>query len=390
MAEKPLPLSNDSDDADSMALLTPPTTKTPPVNNNNVNMNNNNNAKSEHALLKIDDVWIHDVVSRLSGWLNYFQFYQPLHVLKMFQSVGLFSFYQSSVEPKEGESESSEEELWADWEWILNKTEEFCLQKKTEESQTIQKEIQHLRESGNLLKIRPIFLKQAKEAITLLPQEETEELQSTILDSNLRNSIISKLVHDLEGQWLNFVKETFFLIDGVLHDSWNKYLASYEESAYSKNVVGALKDSAFLSSHGPGYVGLSATILGDILWSIYNTLQTSIKAVITRDLQIQEKHLLIEQVLRAQTPLIELWRQTVKNSRFGLAHQGLLISRWKEEQEKENQRLKQIKQRGADAKWEFKGSLIDSYVQLNQKKPDMKDLRKTLEKSLQFRINTKY
>jgi len=257
--------------------------------------------------------------------------------------------------------------------------------KSVEETNAIKEEISKLKETGRLLKMRPLFFKRAKEALGKLSPEEVEDLYTSILDSSKRSSIISRIVNSLGAEWLRFIKETFFSSEDKAREETfiEKYQASYEEISYSKNIVGAMKESAFLSSHGPGSVGLSSAILGDMTWSIWSTLFSSLKPALNRDLTTEESYLLAEQVLTAQEPLIELWKQTVKNSRIGLSHEGILPAHWKQLEEQEKLRLAEIKKRGTDAQWHHSASSNSPPV---AKAINVADLRRILETRLQFPI----
>jgi len=156
-------------------------------------------------------------------------------------------------------------------------------------------------------------------------------------------------------------------------------------------VVGALKEAAFLSSHGPGRVGLTAAVLSDMLWSLWNTLRTSLKICLNRDLSRNEGEMLAHEVMKAHDPLIELWQNTIKNSRHGAAHEGVLPAMWRIEDEKKKQQLEEIKKRGADARWDahpldIPTTLVAQSLVPSVSKPNMSDLRRTLEKKLHFRL----
>jgi len=204
-------------------------------------------------------------------------------------------------------------------------------------------------------------------------------------------------------EWLQTIKRIFFTLSGedetaeqqenrssnneTLLDSWGTYETSFGEQNYSKNVVGAMKESAFLSSHGSGAgSGLSAVIVGDILWSLWNSLFSSIKLCLERDLSEIECNLLVQQVLQAELPLIDLWRETARQSKNGSIRQGILPTLWKEENEREQTRLQMIKARGVDARWGQLPRTSIATPQESLKKPDLKILRSLLEEKLQFRF----
>jgi hypothetical protein len=283
----------------------------------------------------------------------------------------------------------------------------MTVEKSMQESEKIKTELKKLRQTGHILKTRPLFMEHAKATLSNLPHEDVELLHDSLLIPDLRSSIISRLVNSHSSEWLQTIKRVFFVsseaesaeqqeqmahIDENNNNDydeqlWRKYEASFSEKAYSKNVVGAMKESAFLSSHGGGS-GLTARVLGDVLWSIWNTLFSSIRACLERELTEMECNILVQQVLHIEGPFIQLWLETIKNSRNGVSRQGVLPAKWRAESEKEKQRLNAIKMRGADARW---GQTVAPVSSINtpqdQKEPDFKRLRTLLEENLQFRFN---
>lgn len=84
-------------------------------------------------------------------------------------------------------------EIWQEWEWIMSETEKLALLRTTAESVSIQKELEALRNTANVLKARPIFLQHAKALLRhKLSPTEAAKLAERILDSSKRYATISE------------------------------------------------------------------------------------------------------------------------------------------------------------------------------------------------------
>eukprot|EP01102_Stenamoeba_stenopodia_P016189 TRINITY_DN562_c0_g1_i1.p1 TRINITY_DN562_c0_g1~~TRINITY_DN562_c0_g1_i1.p1 ORF type:complete len:542 (+),score=107.25 TRINITY_DN562_c0_g1_i1:471-2096(+) len=135
--------------------------------------------------------------------------------------------------------------------------------------------------------------------------------------------------------------------------SWEVFANSYQEQSYQKNIAGSMASVGFQASHGAvGDQGLTPRILGDIVWSVFSTLSHAICQTLKRDsLDAEDMKALARRVLSMKDPLVRLWIQTIRNSRVGSQNEGRLIAKWREEEEKEKQRILEIKRRGADARF---------------------------------------
>ena len=175
-----------------------------------------------------------------------------------------------------------------------------------------------MRKNANLLKSRPEFLSAAKEALAnaQLSEEEKVMLNTVVLDANKRSKIVTDVVGHYSEEWLNFVEGVFFT-QGEGGESLEAHLRAYRESypdsTYQKGVVGGLKEAGWQASHGPGTVGLTYQILGDILWAFWKMLIASIRYTLDRELAPGEMHLLAEKLYECQNHLIEMWFGTIKN-----------------------------------------------------------------------------
>jgi hypothetical protein len=269
-----------------------------------------------------------------------------------------------------------EQQLWNDWEWVLNKTEEITVMQSNDKAHKIKQELKQLRQTAQALKFRPFYMKVAKLSFHNLGHQELIDL-STPLDSSKRSKIVTDVVNSLEDEWLNFVHGAFFLESA---DNWTQFKSSYKERPYEKNVVGSMKELAFAAFHGPKDTGLHERLLSEILWCIWKTLTGAVRLTLNRDLEESELLLSAKEVEKATEPLVKLYVETVRNSRLGSSKEGKVVQKWKIEQEEEEHRLsKMIEERGIDAR--YREQLPPERIQCSR---DIKELKNILETKLSF------
>jgi len=177
---------------------------------------------------------------------------------------------------------------------------------------------------------------------------------------------------------------------------FQEYASQFFEGPYAKNTVGAMKEMAWMASHGSGKVGLSATVLGDITWSIWKVLTASISDTLGKPIPDTKGIALAEKLVEMQDDIIQIWDETTSNSRTGTEREGILPAKWKEEQIALRAKLKKIKEEGVDGKWEepVKWTPADFYATIAQEatqeatqaKPNVKELTNLLEDRLHFHL----
>eukprot|EP01101_Sappina_pedata_P009984 TRINITY_DN617_c0_g1_i2.p1 TRINITY_DN617_c0_g1~~TRINITY_DN617_c0_g1_i2.p1 ORF type:complete len:383 (-),score=121.11 TRINITY_DN617_c0_g1_i2:14-1162(-) len=359
-------------------------------------------------------VWVKDLIGELSKWVNYYYLSQPWYLV-----ADVHRDYFIEKKPVNNKiievPEASEEELRKmdislndsilnNWEYILTQAEEITQKKSLDEVDMLKSELRRLREHGQVLKQRPIFVQHARTAIEKLTLDDAQELMTAHLDSSKRSSIINHIIRGVEQDWLDLIKRVFFSTssaesaeeqekeanqinpDTEIFEVWKKYEGSFLERNYQKNVSGAMKESAFMCSHGNGIEGLTPSVLGDMMWSIWNTLCLSLSNGLDRKLSEHERNILCRQVLGIQDDLIQMWLETIRNSRTGAEREGALPAKWKEEDELEKKRLEEIKKRGADAKYQAPQQSIRTPETVHHMKPEFHNLKNLLERTLEFRI----
>jgi hypothetical protein len=89
--------------------------------------------------------------------------------------------------------------------------------------------------------------------------------------------------------------------------------------------------------------GLSVKVLEDVLSCWYHLLSFSVNTFLSRELTEEECHILEVCVSEAILPLVKLHIETAKKVANSLAREGKLPKKWREETHKEQQRLREIK-----------------------------------------------
>jgi len=342
---------------------------------------------------KTENRWkLFNFFSQLSLWL--FQGNcTPRESLRKFLETTSPSFIQSPENFNSSDSESEElqrrksiEELLDNWEWILSKSEELNVNQSKKEAISIEEELKNLRKTGYSLKFRNFFLVRiARPAIEALSEEDRLAL-AIVLDTSKVSKIINDIVSSTQDKWLRLIEAAFFsreTEDSELEEKWKKFMETYQEKPYERNIVGSLKELAFSASHGPKDIGINERVLADILWSIWKTLMEAIRNALNRDLEYLELLLLANEISHVKEHLIHLWTSTVKISQVGTSHQGAVVMKWKEEQQQAKQEmLSKVKEMGVDAKWT--GGKVNA-----MKKGEFKEFKRvqmTLEEKLSFSV----
>jgi len=168
-----------------------------------------------------------------------------------------------------------------------------------------------------------------------------------MLDSSKRAKIISDVVHQFESEWRDFIEQRFFnSVDSyILRD----FRESFMEQPYSKNTVGAMKEFAWKASHGNGSVGLTDTILSEIVWSLFSTFILALRDNLNHTKEITDNDLqaMAEEIGKSTESIATLWLETVQKSKFGIAHEGILVAKWQKEELAKRKRLDHLKKMGA-------------------------------------------
>ncbi|EGC28230.1 hypothetical protein DICPUDRAFT_160503 [Dictyostelium purpureum] len=161
-------------------------------------------------------------------------------------------------------------------------------------------------------------------------------------------------------KWDSFTSDMVVFKKNINKITWDQFLENFKGSKYSKGVHGRMKDLGWQASHGVDG-SLNSRVMGDITWSIWNTLQSAVKQI--RDLTLEEPNDLID-----------------KNSRIGVKNEGIVVEKWKQEETKKKKKIMEMKKSG----------LLDKYNPekvkiLDHERKEISQIRSNLEKKLKLR-----
>eukprot|EP01027_Heterolobosea_sp_BB2_P022336 GEZU01032879.1.p1 GENE.GEZU01032879.1~~GEZU01032879.1.p1 ORF type:complete len:429 (+),score=107.30 GEZU01032879.1:345-1631(+) len=340
--------------------------------------------------------WMSDILSKLSSWLAVISSSPPSPRDSSLAEPAKNGICNSG----EANQQSNPDEEWDDWEWILSKTEEWIMKYSQEKASQIESELQQLRNKSRSLRTKPQFIKRAAEAIDLLTEDQKKDLLVT-LDSSKRSKIISDAISSLEREWTRILKDKLFIDEKL--SVWKRFKSFYTEQQYEKNLIGSMKEMGWKASHGAPGTGLTAKVLGDIIWCFYKTFTDELRNHIVIDLptsteagqtvpeelerEVSNRLQIIEDmVAMAQTPIINLWIDTTRNIKSITERdaEGKLPIKWRQQElEKAFQRMQHVRRHGADASFLIEKQETKEERGIEREK--LKELRKMLEEKLSFR-----
>ncbi len=130
--------------------------------------------------------------------------------------------------------------------------------------------------------------------------------------------------------------------------------------------------------------------MGEVFWSIWKVISTSLRDLgFPNYLSVCET--IATEIGKSQPHFLNLWLQTIKNSKVGKANEGKVVQKWKDEAlekarlEKEK-RMKYVEEHEEpwkpDAKYET--IVYKDFRSGGETVVDMKKMRSILEKKLEF------
>jgi len=311
--------------------------------------------------------WVFDLLQNLSGWLYSTQ-------ATLFNTLQETSSSDDQLSTPKKFDDVGTEGFWAEWEWVLSQTEKLAIHQSAQQANQIEQELRQLRLKANHLKQRPYFVDCAKQFLMLdHPQtnfsaEDLKVLESGKLSADLRSKLLREVVLHFADQWLSFISSTFFslasdtsvetsselshdLTQSQLDIALNQFESQFHERPYAKNVVGALVSLSFVASHGADEK-LTPAVLGEILWTWWSTLCNSIRESLQMPrISTAKAQALAERILQSGPMVASMWIQTLQNSFSSMHNEGNLPKLWREQEAKEQARLKKLKEEGVDARW---------------------------------------
>mmetsp|Transcript_9915 Transcript_9915/g.13368 ORF Transcript_9915/g.13368 Transcript_9915/m.13368 type:complete len:434 (+) Transcript_9915:65-1366(+) len=267
-----------------------------------------------------EEDWLSDLVSYLSEWLTF--------------SLG-FSERKIQSSKTEEESVSLTASFWAEWEWILSRSEELAMKHAQKQSNTIRNELASLKQRANLFKLRPFFRHSTNCFWESLDPAIAERLKES-LDASKRNKIMRDMVKSLKKEWMENFEEIIFS-KSQKEEVASSFESLFDEKPYEKNLEGAIVSMAFFASHGAVKDGLTSVLLSEILWNIWSVLWKSIQKYVEEErfsvsMNQKEAEEVAKETLKALPVIINLWAETAKNAKGGSEREGKLVNEWIEEE----------------------------------------------------------
>jgi len=177
------------------------------------------------------------------------------------------------------------------------------------------------------------------------------------LDASKRYKIATDVVSGLAPQWLETIRTDVF--GDKLKSQYQAFAAEFDKEEYAKNIVGALIDTVNQASHAAEAAGLTARVLSDMAFALVRTLSSELRRHLPGG-RVTDTHVKVleDRVLRVFiSELVRVWRLTARVSAAGSARQGEVVASFRQADLAEKARLREIKARGVDAK--FEGSHVD-------------------------------
>jgi len=212
------------------------------------------------------------------------------------------------------------------------------------------------------------------------PEFERKLINEVKLPNDVRSAILSTLLKNNGDSWLVQLEVIYLSHKKDLKDydaALKELKESWHETPFAKGHLGAIRDFAMLSyPEAP----LTIKVLRDIHKSFSRSLQRILRVNLECDFERDDVLRIEELLILAIKELVLLHVQAAMNIRKTVDKVGKLPARWREEKEKEEARLAQIKLQGTDAKWEgYKKVTVDSIVKSSLSPDEKSETKKRLE-----------
>lgn len=281
-----------------------------------------------------------NVLTRMVGWIY------PLSVPPTPNS--------KSTDLSNGLSESNEELIMQNWEWMLSTAETIARQQDQRRSDELQKELDSIKRITSSIHYRKQIRMAVAQYWSTLSEPMIKSLEQSRLDASKRDRICRDLVRQNADSWLHRIivqlfmpaevgnpnqvdLEAFFLADCA------SFAARWKEQPYKKNICGELAAMAFRASHPCQDRGLTPVLAAEILWSLHLTLSREISLDVHRAMTESEFSFLGQLVGQGVADLVALWNTTVVATGNITARAGKLPQKWAQAERLEQERLAELK-----------------------------------------------
>lgn len=223
---------------------------------------------------------------------------------------------------------------------------------------------------------------------TVLSADDRSLLATERLDSADRSKVVADTANRHAAAWLEQLRSIFAASssDNDTARLFCEWAARFEESKYSKGVVGEMKSVAWQASHASESSGLTSRLLGEVAWSLFNSLHLSLRIALGRELVDDETRRVLDAVQPCSATLLELWLQTARIGKHGRAREGRLGAIWREADALQARVI--AEQRKAGDLPRFDPSPVS--VRENERSTMTASGRLRLQERLQFRIIENY
>lgn len=211
-------------------------------------------------------------------------------------------------------------------------------------AESLAAELNHLKKQKEMTNLyKRIFTMEAEILFNDLNDEEKYLVKNVKLESSDRSALVKEATHKNVELWLEHLKVMVFDISpsGV----WEEWQKSFQETKYDKGTLGEMHGMAWQASHAGSTKGLTPRLLSEITWSLFKSLQFSIRIAFGRELTSQESEEIIKAVLPCESTILNLWILTSRISKSSRSKEGRLPTIWIKEDKKEEEEKKEKKKR---------------------------------------------
>lgn len=241
------------------------------------------------------------------------------------------------------ETPSTTPEKEEEWCWLgLEQTEETARRVRDTQRREASRVCRKAR--SRELSIRGAKLELVDSAERLIEEDlsprERNALAVAKLDAPRRSKVVGDAVraHSAEIRTLvdRWVSEQGDRLSPRSKREAEAMLQAWQEEQWAKNVVGEAISMAFqASAAAEGQGGLTARVAAETAWAVQQSLLAACSQFSSGDLRRR----VAESVkCRILPTLVSLWAKTEKASRMGSLRSGLVVERWRREEEEKRQR----------------------------------------------------
>jgi hypothetical protein len=247
----------------------------------------------------------------------------------------VFGRPEQRTEPKV--EESSDDAIAAGWCWLdMERTELVAKSVRASQRREAKELCRRSRQDRSIRDTKKELKAQAERLLREeLSQEERQVLAGSKLDAHRRSKLVGDALRahsdDLALEVRGWLLEQGDNVSPRSQREADLVLQHWREEPYAKNAVGEAISLAFQASAGAETQGgFTPGVAAETVWAMQESLLAACSQFSTGDLRRR----VAENVRRKILPtLIRLWARTEKASRLGSLRSGIVVERWKREEE---------------------------------------------------------